>query len=352
MHAILGVEQVHVALPVDGLLEQAHAQARLQGRRILDRGRQLKGIAREDHALGRPDGNPHRGLQGLPRLVENGSTKPPSREHAVGGPDQRAADDLCRLQRPLGQEAFEAIRFLPQFPGLGEGLPAGGALVRPEGPELLFGFASGLLRLFAEGLDLFVVGVGRDEAVQRTVNDGQIDPHRMADADHIEPHGPEPLDEEVRRRIGRRRTQHLFPSTDKGLDELDQRGRLASPGRTVQGRDLRGAEGVGHGAVLGVVQVGMRERVGLDRLGPGVAEDDLPKRRKAAGLAIAARIEDVGQGPRHFLEAPFVEPGIEHPASVGGLFGEFLPIEHYLGFQSPRGADNASVRHGLALGIR
>ena len=97
---------------------------------------------------------------------------------------------------------------------------AGGALVRPEGPELLFGFASGLLRLFAEGLDLFVVGVGRDEAVQRTVNDGRIDPHRMADADHIEPHGPEPLDEEVRRRIGRRRTQHLFPSTDKGLDEL------------------------------------------------------------------------------------------------------------------------------------
>ena len=96
----------------------------------------------------------------------------------------------------------------------------------------------------------------------------------------------------------------------------------------------------------------MRERVGLDRFGPGIAEDDLPKRCKAAGLAIAARIEDVGQGPRHFLEAPFVEPGIEHPAAVRRLLGELVPVEHHFGFQTSRGADDAPVGHGLALGIR
>ena len=160
VHAILGVEQVHVALPVDGLLEQAHAQARLQGRRILDCGRQLKGIARENHALGRPDGNPCRGLQGLTSLVEDGRAEPAAGEHAVSSPDQGAADDLRRLQRPLGEEALEAVGLLPQFPGLSEGRTTGGALVRPESPELLFGFAGGLLRLFPEGLDLLVVRIG------------------------------------------------------------------------------------------------------------------------------------------------------------------------------------------------
>ena len=98
----------------------------------------------------------------------------------------------------------------------------------------------------------------------------------MANADHIEPHGPEPLDEEVRRRIGRGGTEHLLSPADERLDELHQGGGLSRPRRAVERRDLRGTQGVGHGPVLRDVQVGMLERIGLDRFGTGVTEDNLP----------------------------------------------------------------------------